>query len=81
MTGRELIMYILQNKLEDAPVIQNGVFIWLMTEEEAAAKFEVGVATIRAWYLYGKLDGIKFNGQLYFLRNIEDPRKKDESND
>lgn len=81
MTGRDLIMYILQHKLEDAPVIENGVFIWLMTEEEAAAKFEVGVATIRAWYLYGKLDGIKINGQLYFLRNIEDPRKKDESND
>jgi hypothetical protein len=81
MTGRDLIMYILENKLENEQVIKDGVFIWLMNEEQAAAKFEVGVATIRAWYFYKKLDGIQIGGRLYFLRNANDPRKKDEKYD
>ena len=39
MTGKELILYILQNNLENEVVIKDGIFIWLMNEEEAAAKF------------------------------------------
>ena len=80
MTGRDLILYILENNLENEQVIKDGVFIWLMNEIEAAAKFNVGVATIRAWYVYGKLDGILIGGQLYFLRNTADQRK-DEKHD
>lgn len=48
MTGKELILYILENDLENEDVIKDGVFIWLMDEKEAAVKFDVGVATIRA---------------------------------
>lgn len=81
MTGRDLIMYILENNLENEIVIKDGVFLWLMNEKEAAAKFNVGVATIKAWYAYGKLDGIKIKDGLYFLRNVKDPRKKDDKND
>ena len=79
MTGKELIMYILQNDLENEVVIKNGVFIWLMSEEEAAVKFDVGLATIRAWYMCGMLSGIKFGDGLYFLRNSRDPRKDDKN--
>ena len=49
MTGKELILYILQNNLENTVVMQDGMFIGFMTEEEAAVKFNVGVATIRGW--------------------------------
>ena len=76
MTGRDLILYILQNKLEDENVIRNGVFIGFITEEEAAAKFNVGVATIRVWYVYKLIDGIEIGGRLFFLQNVEDPRKR-----
>lgn len=78
MTGRDLILYILENKLEDEIVIKDGIFIWLMDEEEAAVKFGVGVAQIRAWYVTGILDGTKIGDRLYFLRNTKDPRKDDE---
>jgi hypothetical protein len=77
MTGRDLIMYILQNNLEDEVVIKDGIFIWLMNEEEAAVKFGVGIAQIRAWYVCGMLNGTKIGDQLYFLRNTADPRKDD----
>ena len=74
MTGKDLIIYILQNNLEDEVVIKDGIFIWLMSEEEAAAKFNVGVATVKAWYVCGMLDGTKIGDHLYFLRNVSDPR-------
>lgn len=77
MTGRDLILYILQNKLEDEIVIKDGIFIWLMDEEEAAVRFNVGVATVKAWYICGMLSGTKIGDRLYFLRNVGDPRKDD----
>ena len=77
MTGKELILYILENDLENEDVIKDGVFIWLMDEKEAAIKFDVGVATVRAWYACGQLDGTKIGDQLYFLRNAKDPRKNE----
>lgn len=77
MTGKELILYILQHDLENEIVIKDGIFVWLMDEEEAAAKFNVGVSTIRAWYICRMLSGTKIGDRLYFLRNIGDPRKDD----
>lgn len=77
MTGRDLMMLILEYKLEDVEVIKDGKFIWFMSEEEAAVKFDVGVSTIKAWYACKKLDGIKIGEKLYFLRNVADPRKDD----
>lgn len=77
MTGRELMMFILEYKLEDAEVIKDGKFIWFMTEEETAAKFDVGVSTIRAWYMCKMIDGVEIGGRLYFLWNVTDPRKDD----
>lgn len=77
MTGKDLIMYILQNNLEHELVIKDGVFIWLMSEEDAAIKFGVGVSTIKAWYVCGMLKGTKIGDRVYFLRNVSDPRKDD----
>lgn len=77
MTGKELIMYILQNNLENEVVIKDGIFVWLMSEEEAATRFNVGISTIRAWYICGMLSGTKIGDHLYFLRTTIDPRKDD----
>ena len=74
MTGKELILYILHNNLEDTVVLQNGVFIGFMTEEEAAVKFGVGLATIQAWYQCKMLPGTKIGDSLYFLKDVADPR-------
>lgn len=74
MTGKELILYILQNNLENTVVLEDGFFIGFMTEEEAAAKFNVGVATIRAWYYCKRLKGTQIGDSLYFLKDVADPR-------
>ena len=76
MTGKELILYILENNLENEDIVKDGVFIWLMSEEEAAVKFNVGMATIKAWNDCGAISGIKMGDNLYFLRNTKDPRQE-----
>lgn len=74
MTGKELILYILQNNLENTVVLEDGFFVGFMNEEEAALKFNVGVATIRAWYSCKMLKGTKIGDSLYFRKDIADPR-------
>ena len=77
MTGRELILYILENHLEDEIIVKDGIFIGFMNEEEAAVKFGVGIAMVKAWYACGMLSGTKIGDHLYFLRNVRDPREDD----
>ena len=43
MTGRDLIIYILQNDLEGEVVLKDGIFVGLVSDEEVAARFGVGV--------------------------------------
>ena len=66
MTGKDLIIYILQNNLENEVILENGVLCGFLTEEDAAAKLCVGPATIKAWYDYGILQGIKIGDSIYF---------------
>ena len=74
MTGKELILYILQNNLENVVVIKDGVFIGFMTEEEVAVKFGVGIATVHAWYNSKMIYGTKIGDYLYFPKDVADPR-------
>lgn len=74
MTGKELILYILQNNLENTVVLEDGFFVGFMTAEEAAVKFNVGVETIRAWYHCKWIKGTQIGDSLYFRKDIADPR-------
>ena len=65
MTGKELILYILQNNLEDRPVFQNGRFLDYLTVSEAAEKFDVGTATIRVWLELNTIEGVKIGDQVF----------------
>lgn len=72
MTGRELIMYILEHKLE------NEVIFETMSASDAAVKFGVGVTTIRLWYGLKWIDGFELNNELYISKRAVDPRKRDD---
>ena len=74
MSGRDLILYILQNGLEDKPVFENGKILGFMTIDEAALKFEVGAATILTWYQLGKLPGVQVYDSIYIPVNAEEPK-------
>lgn len=73
MTGKELIIYILENNLENEPVFKDGKFIGLMTLSEAAIKFNVGTATVKAWYMLGLLKGITIGGVVLLYANQVNP--------
>ena len=73
MTGRDLILYILANGLEDKPVFEDGRLIGFMTLDEAAVKFEVGAATVRVWINEGMLYGIKIGEEIYIPADSEKP--------
>lgn len=75
MTGKDLIIYILENDLLDEDVVQGGVPIFLMSLDEAAAAFDVGPMTIRVWAAEGKLERAVIGDRLYIYRNAKDPRK------
>ncbi len=60
MTGRDLIVYILANNLENEPVFKDGRFIGFITAGEVAEKMNVGIATIWAWVAQGRLEGVYF---------------------
>lgn len=65
MTCRDLIIYILENGLEDEPVVINGVPVGFMSVEQAAVTYGVGNATIRAQLSRGMLDKVCIGDKLY----------------
>ena len=66
MTGRDLIIYILANGLENESVIQNGSILGFMTVAEAAEKMNVGFASIFAMIDLNVIDGMKI-GNMWFV--------------
>ena len=76
MTGRDLIIYILEHNLENEEILKDGKFIWLMTEKEAAAKFSVGVGTIQLWHAMGLLKGVTIADKVFIFKDATDPRKR-----
>ena len=55
MTGKDLIIYILENDLVDKEMYKDGNIPGLMSVREAAVELGVGVATIKAYIKIGKL--------------------------
>jgi hypothetical protein len=69
MTGKDLIIYILQNHLENEDVFKDGTFIGFMDLETAATKFNVGVETIKAWVRLDRVKSIEIGNQIYILKD------------
>lgn len=73
MTGRDLILYILQNGLEDEPIYENGKILGFMNETEAAIKFDTGTAVVRTWLELGTLDGVLIGDVWYIPFHAKNP--------
>ena len=78
MTGKDLILYILMNDLEDVPVLDDGRFIGFMTEDEAAVKFGVTTATVRVWINQGTIEGYRINENIYIPCDTVNPMLRKE---
>ena len=75
MTGRDLILYILQNGLENEPVFKNGRFIGFVTPTDVAIESNVGIATVHAWIQQGRLPSTAVLEGIYIPANYVAPCK------
>lgn len=73
MTGRDLIMYILTNNLENEPVFKNGKFIGFVTIGDVAMKHGVGLATVHAWMHQDRISNVAVSGGIYIPANYKSP--------
>lgn len=77
MTGRELIIYILENGLEDEPIIQEGMIVMknlgYIPLDEAALKLKVGFSTILSLLMRGDITGSKIGEKIYILTSSIQP--------
>lgn len=72
MTGRDLIVYIIENHIEDVELFSDVTKSFLLPVEKAAVELECGVATVKALLSIGKIKDIKFNDKYYiFSTEIE----------
>lgn len=74
MTGRDLILYILANNLEDEPVFDKGKFIGFVTASDVAMRTDVGLATVHAWIHQGRLDSVTVREGIYIPANFKSPK-------
>ncbi len=70
MTGRDLIIYILQNNLEDVTIIDYKA-LGFMTVDEAAVKFAVTSNIVLAWIGLDKLPSVNIGNTIYIPANAK----------
>lgn len=73
MTGRELIIYILKNNLEDKELFDSDLSPLFMTAEKAATEWNCGTATVKAMVEIGKVKGIKIVNDYFILASQSNP--------
>lgn len=69
MTGRELIICILENHLEETDISKCLDKLGMITIEDAAIECGVGKATLTAWCLRKYLDFNVIDGATYIVKN------------
>lgn len=77
MNGRELIIYILENNLEDEPIIrEDGTIVGFLTVGQAAVKANVGLATVYAWIEAGLLPYFMAGNVIFVRADFKPPVKQ-----
>lgn len=73
MTGRELILYILQNNLENEDVFRDDRFMLLKTLGEVAEECGVGKETVHTWAKLNMIPSAFIGETLYIPANYISP--------
>lgn len=81
MTGRELVVFIMENHLEDTTIFDGNMLPGLMTLDEAAVKWNSGRNTLKALFEMGKIPGVIIDEKIYIHENTKNPFGKDEHHD
>ncbi len=71
MTGKDLIIYILENDLLDEPIVKDDKFIGVLRPAEVAVKLNVGIETVYAYIGLGKIDYVVIGGSVFIPANYK----------
>ena len=69
MTGKELIIYILENNLLNVSVFEYNSVVGLLTIDQAAIKLNVGKATIATYLMMNRLDEVVIGDKIFIVDN------------
>lgn len=76
MTGKDVILYILQNNLENEEVLNPGTSILVIGEVDLAAYNEVGIATVHTWFDQGDFEGFKIGDVVFNVLPVDLKKNK-----
>lgn len=65
MTGKELIIYILANNLEDEPIVKDGKLVGFLTVSEVAERMDVGTETVYTWVARKQIKSMVIGNRIY----------------
>ena len=71
LTGRDLIIYILENGLENEPVVKDGTPIGFLTIDDVAKRLSFGSAAVRARITLGTIESVTIGGRQYIPANFK----------
>ena len=69
MEIRDLIIYILENELEDEEVIKDNKIIGFLSFEEVASRLDIGVSSVETMIKIGILPVVKIGEKFYIPAN------------
>lgn len=70
MTGRDIIIFIMENRLENVDIFKEPLPGYI-TAEEFAERMDVGLATIDVWLKTGKITCIQLESGCYIQESYE----------
>ena len=76
MTGRDLVLYIVKNRLEDEEIFKNGRLLGFLSVNEVAARESVGVHTVYTWISQSKLDHVIIGDTIFIPVDYQKPTAK-----
>lgn len=76
MTGRDLVIYIVSNGLEDEPIYSDSTLLGLLTIEDVSKREEVGTATVYAWIKRGMLDSVSIGDAIFVPVTYKTPERR-----
>lgn len=77
MTGRDLIIYILENRLEDTTMLEDGNIPGFMTIGQAAEKWNVGEATVSTWIDLRRILAFTLGNETYIPADLKSPMEEE----
>lgn len=80
MTGRDLIIYILDNDLKDVSIFDEKFFSGFISVEDAAKRLEAGTATVMALIRMNRIRAFETSDSIYiFPESLEEYIKSQET--